>query len=41
MKRILTNKKIITVIGTIVILVITCFLTGCNKQIIDLDYSYD
>ena len=41
MKRILTNKRIITVIATIVLLIITCLLTGCNKQIIDLDYSYD
>lgn len=36
------NKKVITYIG-IIIVVIFCllFMTGCNKQIIDLDYSYD
>ena len=38
MKRILKNKKIITVLAVIIILL--C-LTGCNKQIVDVSYSYD
>lgn len=40
--KIFKNKKFITYIG-IVIAVIFCllFMTGCNKQIIDLDYTYD
>lgn len=40
--KILKNKKFITYIG-IILAVVFCllFITGCNKQIIDLDYSYD
>lgn len=40
--KIFKNKKFITYIG-IIIAVIFCllFMTGCNKQIIDLDYTYD
>ena len=31
-------KKLLTIIATLSIL--TC-LTGCNKQVLDLDYKYD
>lgn len=40
--KLFKNKKFITYIG-IILAVIFCllFITGCNKQIIDLDYEYD
>lgn len=41
MKKMLMNKNFITIIGIIVALMILFVCTtGCNKQIIDLDYSY-
>lgn len=41
MKRILTNKKFITVSGITILAISTLLLSGCNYQMIDLDYSYD
>ena len=41
MKKLLMNKKFVTIIAIITLLITTSLLTGCNKQIIDLDYSYD
>jgi len=40
--KILKNKKFITYIGMVVAIIFCLlFMTGCNKQIIDLDYTYD
>ena len=41
-KRLLSNKKFITfaqilLIGVLVLL----FATGCNKQVVDFDYTFD
>lgn len=38
--KILKNKYFAMLIATIIMLLILC-LTGCNKQIIDLDYNYN
>jgi diphthamide synthase subunit DPH2 len=41
MKKILMNKKIITIIGTVIALMILVICgTGCNRQIIDTKYNY-
>lgn len=42
MKKMLKNKKIITVLFVVISLVAILFgLTGCNYQMVDLNYSYD
>lgn len=41
MKRILMNKNFVTILGITVVVIAVLLLSGCNKQIIDLDYSYD
>lgn len=42
MKRIFTNKKIISMILTLALLIgMALGLTGCNKQVIDFDYTYN
>lgn len=41
MKKILRNKKFITVLGVTILLISTVLLSGCNKQIIDLEFNYD
>lgn len=42
MKKILTNKKFITIIFMIIAgLFILVGTSGCNKQIFDFEYSYD
>lgn len=40
--KIFKDKRFITYVG-IAIVIIFCllFMTGCNKQLIDIDYSYD
>ena len=36
------RKKNMTIIGVmLIVLLMLLMLTGCNKQIIDLDYSFD
>lgn len=39
MKKFLMNKKNIT--GVAIIVAILLCMTGCNRQVIDLDYTYD
>ena len=42
MKRLFKNKDFITVLAVLAALFICLFCTGCsNKQLIDLDYSFD
>lgn len=42
MKKILKNKNFITVIATLIALLLILFgLTGCNYQMVDLNYSYN
>ena len=41
-KEILKNKRIIQWIATMLIIIfILLFMTGCNKQVVDFDYSFD
>lgn len=37
----LTNKNFVTILGIVIIAIVVLLLSGCNKQIIDFDYSYD
>lgn len=42
MKKLITNKNFITRIGVVLaLLFIMLFMTGCNKQVVDLDYRFD
>lgn len=41
MKRLLTNKNLVTILGIITLLFCVLFLTGCNKQVFDFEYTYD
>lgn len=41
MKNIIKNKNIIMILTITFGIILTLLLSGCNKQIIDLDYSYD
>jgi len=42
MKKLMTNKNFIRLVAmTAVAICILLGLTGCNKQVIDLDYSFD
>lgn len=40
MKKLMRNKKFIAVITILIVLAVLC-LTGCNQQVIDLNYTYD
>lgn len=40
-KGITLLKLILWIIGIIVVLGILCSLTGCNYQVVDLDYTYN
>lgn len=40
--RLLKNKNFITMLGIVIAAALILFgLTGCNQQIIDLNYTYD
>jgi hypothetical protein len=41
MKRVLMNKNFIKTLGIIIVAIAVSLLSGCNKQIIDLDYNYN
>lgn len=42
MKRLITNKNFITrIVIVFTLLFIMLFMTGCNKQVVDFDYSYN
>ena len=41
MKKILMNKNFVTIFGIITILLCLLFLTGCNKQVLDFEYTFD
>lgn len=42
MKRLFKNKDFITILAVIVVGIMILFgLTGCNYQMVDLNYSYD
>lgn len=41
MKNIIRNKNIIMILTIVFGIILALLLSGCNKQIIDLDYSYD
>lgn len=42
MKKLITNKNFIIRVGFILaLLFIMLFMTGCNKQVVDFDYSFD
>ena len=34
-------KKIIALLLAVIVLLSVCLLTGCNKQLVDLTYSYE
>lgn len=42
MKKTITNKNFIVKAGVIfALLFIMLFMTGCNKQVVDFDYTFD
>lgn len=41
MKKMLRNKNFVTILGIVVAAIVVLLLSGCNYQVIDLDYNYN
>lgn len=41
MKRMLTNKNFVTILGIVIVAIVVLLLSGCNKQVFDFEYSFD